>query len=546
VKDHGLHFSGLPIGLDHTMPEIIAHAARTHGARPFCIGEDGSVTSFADLEGRVAGLAARLIRLGVGYGERAAIWAPNSCEWIVAACAIECIGAIMVPINTRFKGAEALYVLEKTRAPVLFTVTEFLGNDFTAMLRGSGGGQDAGQGSSRPVADLPHLRTILMLDEPGFAQADVSEADWAAYREASARVTPQTTADILFTSGTTGRPKGAMHSHGQALWMAGMVNWSNDLRATDRSAIVNPFFHSFGYRAGWVSALCAGITIWPLAMFDAGAMLQLIEREAITQLSGAPAVFHSLMEHPDFATRDISSLRTGHTGGAKTPPEIIRAGYEKLGFDIFLTSFGQTEATAMISTNWPGDPLDAIVRTVGLPIPHQEIRIIDPEGGDVAPGESGELLVRGANVMQGYFEEPEQTAATIDTDGWLHTGDVACLEPDGRLRILDRLKDVVIVGGFNAYPVEIEMMLSDHPAIAEVAVIGLPDTRMGEVTAACVVLKDGCTLDLDQLTQWCRDRMANYKVPRHLIIKAEFPRTPLGKVQKFVLRDEALASLTKA
>ncbi|HEY6870720.1 MAG TPA: AMP-binding protein, partial [Novosphingobium sp.] len=336
-------------------------------------------------------------------------------------------------------------------------------------------------------------------------------------------------------------PKGAMHSHGQGLWMTGLWNQANDLTDADRMAVINPFFHSFGYRSGWVSALTAGMTVYPLAAFNAGEMLELIEREGITQLSGAPTVFHSLLNHPDFGKRDISSLRSGHTGGAKTPPDIIRAGYEQLGFDIFLTSFGLTESTAMISTNRAGDPLDAIIATVGRPIPRMECRLVDAAGNDVPAGESGELLVRGPNVMRGYFNAPEETAAAIDPEGWLHTGDVGQFDADGRLRIVDRIKDIVIVGGFNAYPVEIEIMLGQHPAIAEAAVIGLPDERMGEVTAACVVLKPGAGLTLEELTPWARERMANYKVPRHLFVLDELPRTPLGKVQKFALREHALA-----
>ena len=527
-----IHFSGLEIGLDHTVPALVAHVAATFGNKPFIIDEDGSVTTYAAFERRVMGLGARLLAMGIRPGDRVTIWAPNSGAWIIAACAIEGIGAIMVPINSRFKGPEALFVLEKTRTSVLFLVGEFLGIDFLDMLRKAGGGE----GEGRPVSGLPHLKAVIDISAADFAPADVDAKDEAVYREAAARVTPETLVDILFTSGTTGRPKGAMHTHGQSLWMVGLYNQANDYRDSDRTAIVNPFFHSFGYRSGWVAALTAGMTMFPLASFDAGAMLELIERERITVLCGAPTVFFSLMEHPDFGKRDISSLRSGHTGGAKTPPDIIRAGYEKLGFDIFLTSYGQTESTAIIATNYPGDPLEAIVRTVGRPIPGEEVRIVDADGRDLPPGESGELWVRGPNVMKGYFEEPEQTAATIDPEGWLHTGDVAMLDEDGRLRILDRIKDVVIVGGFNAYPVEIEIALAQHPAIAEVAIIGVPDERMGEVTAACIVLKPGASLTLEELTAWSRECMANYKVPRHLAIMEDFPRTPLGKVQKFELR----------
>jgi acyl-CoA synthetase (AMP-forming)/AMP-acid ligase II len=486
------HYSGLQIGLGHTLPGVIAHVAERWGDKPFSINEDGMVTSFAALKQRVAGLGAPLLDLGVVRGDRIAILAPNSTAWAVAGCAAESIGAIMVPINTRFKGPEIRYVLERARVAVLFTVGDFLGTDYAAMVVEAGGGPGA---DGRPAAGLPQLRALIRLDDPGFAPATFDDRMRARFQAAASQVTPATTADLMFTSGTTGAPKGAMHGHGQALWMTGLWNSSNDLCSDDRTAVVNPFFHSFGYRSGWVSALTAGMTMWPLSAFDAGALLALIERERITQLSGTPTMFFSLMNHPDFGKRDISSLRSGHTGGAKTPPDIIRAGYETLGFDIFLTSYGQTEATAMISTNYPGDPLEAIVSTVGRPIPDTEVRIVSPEGGDVAEGQQGELLIRGPTV---------------------------------------------IVGGFNAYPVEIEIMIASHPDIAEIAIIGVPDDRMGEVTAACIIPQPGAEITLPALTAWCRERMANYKVPRHLFVMADMPRTPLGKVQKFELRQYAL------
>lgn len=528
------HFSGLALDLSHTMPSVLAHVAARYGDKTFCVSETGETTSFAALQRRVAGLGAELLRMGVAPGDRLAIWAPNNPGWIVAALATECIGAIMVPINTRFKGLEARYVLETARAKALFTVPSFLGADYAQMLRDVAGGT----GRSNPVAELPHLIQIIDVSADGFAPAVVSAEGEAAYQRAAAAVTPRTIVDILFTSGTTGSPKGAMHNHGQALWMSALYNEANDLRETDRAIVVNPFFHSFGYRSGWVSALIAGMTLYPMATFDALAVLQLIERERISVLTGAPTLYLALLNHPEFARFDISSLRSGHTGGAKTPPEIIHAGYEKLGFDIFLTSFGQTESTALISSNRRGDPIEAIVQTVGRPIPDTEVRFINAEGEDLPAGESGELLVRGPTVMQGYFEDAERTAQTIDKDGWLHTGDVARMDEDGRLRILDRIKDVVIVGGFNAYPAEIEIMMSSHPAIADVAVIGLPDERMGEVVAACVILKPGASLTLEELQAWSRERMANYKAPRHLFVCEEFPRTPLGKIQKFILREQ--------
>jgi acyl-CoA synthetase (AMP-forming)/AMP-acid ligase II len=531
------HFSDLPKTLEHTLPEVIAHVAARYGSTPFIIGEDGARISFAQYKDRVDGLARALIAHGVAHGGRVAIWAPNSPEWMIAAAAAESIGAIMVPVNTRFKGGEALYILAKTRAKILFTVTGFLGNDYAAMLVQAGGGA----GETGPVRDLPGLSHIVALDGPAFAAFQREQADEAALAARIAAVTPQTIADILFTSGTTGQPKGAMHNHGQALWVPAIWNESNDLRAGDRMAIVNPFFHSFGYRSGWISALVAGITVYPLATFDAEALLGLIEREKISVLMGPPTIFFSLMEHPRFGAFDISSLRVGHTGASNVPVELIRAGREIFGFDLFLTSFGQTECTALATVNYPDASFETIAKTVGKPLPGVELRIVDGDGNPLPPGESGELLIRGPVVMQGYFEEPEQTAATIDADGWLHSGDVGCIGEDGTLRILDRLKDVVIVGGFNAYPAEIENILRKHPAIADVCIIGWPDDRMGEVCAACVILKAGAALTLAELTAWSREQMANYKVPRHLFLVDDFPRTPLGKIQKFLLRDQAKA-----
>jgi acyl-CoA synthetase (AMP-forming)/AMP-acid ligase II len=533
--------------LDHTMPELIAEGASRYGDEIAIIGEDGAQLSFRALEQAARTGAAALIRAGVAHGERVAIWAPNSKEWIVAACAAEMIGAVMVPINTRFRGAEAAYILERSGACLLCTVSSFLGADYVAMLRSAKGGPEG----ELPVAGLPALRGILLLDQAEPAECVESWAAFVAGRSAPveaveariAEVTPDTLCDLLFTSGTTGSPKGAMHAHGQALWMAGIWNRSNDLRRGDRALIVNPFFHSFGYRSGWVSALLAGMTAYPVALFDAEAVLRRIETERITVLMGAPTLFTSLLDHPRRGDYDLSSLRVGHTGAANMSVELIARAREELGFDLFLTSFGLTESTALVSVNYPDADFETIAHTVGYPLPRTEIRIAGAEGGEAPAGGSGELLVRGPNVMKGYFEDPEATAAAIDSEGWLHTGDVGAIDEAGRLRILDRLKDVVIVGGFNAYPAEIENALRQHQAVADVAIIAIPDARLGEVCGACVVLKPGYSLSLHELAEWSRERLANFKVPRQLFLLDEFPRTPLGKVQKFVLRKQVLPGL---
>jgi acyl-CoA synthetase (AMP-forming)/AMP-acid ligase II len=530
--------------LDHSMPELIRRAAADYGDAPFVVDEGGQILSFRGLERAVEAAARGLLGLGIAPGDRVAIWAPNGSGWIVAACAIELIGGVMVPINTRFKGAEAGYILGKIRAKALVTVASFLGTDPVAMLQAAMGGR----GTERPVADLPALAAILMLDdEPAhddaldWADCIARGASAAALDAARTTVTPATVCDILFTSGTTGHPKGAMHAHGQALWMVGIWNRSNDLRRGDRMLIVNPFFHSFGYRSGWVSALLAGITVYPCAVFDVDRVLASIERERISVLMGPPTLFTAILDHPERARFDLSSLRVGHTGSSNVPVVLIRRAREELGFDLFLTSYGLTESTALVSVCYPEDSFETIARTVGHALPGTELRIADPDGKPLPQGESGELLVRGPNVMQGYFEDAAATAAAIDAEGWLHTGDVGAIGPDGTLRILDRLKDIVIVGGFNAYPAEIEHVLIAHPAIAEAAIITVPDERMGEVCGACIVLRAGAALTLADLTAWARERLANYKVPRHLFLFESFPRTPLGKIQKFALKQEALA-----
>jgi acyl-CoA synthetase (AMP-forming)/AMP-acid ligase II len=332
-----------------------------------------------------------------------------------------------------------------------------------------------------------------------------------------------------------------MHSHGQAIWMVSLWNRANDLRHGDKELIINPFFHSFGYRAGWVSCLLGGLTVYPIAVFDAVTTMATIERQKISVLMGSPTLFSSILDHPAYGTYDLSSLRVGHTGSSNTPVELIAAGYEKLNFELFLTSFGLTEATALVSYCSPGDSFETIAKTLGKPLPGTELKFIGIEGNSLPPGEGGELLVRGPNVMQGYFEDPEATAKTIDAEGWLHTGDVGCIGADGNLRIFDRIKDIVIVGGFNAYPVEIENVLRQHPAIADVAVISVPDARMGEVVGACIVLSPGHSLTLEELSLWTRERLANFKLPRHLFIVQDIPKTALGKTQKFLLRQQVLA-----
>jgi acyl-CoA synthetase (AMP-forming)/AMP-acid ligase II len=346
---------------------------------------------------------------------------------------------------------------------------------------------------------------------------------------------------VVFTSGTTGSPKGDVMTHGQTL--RAYLDWCDfaDLRPGDRYLIVNPFFHIFGYKAGCLACLMRGATIVPLAVFDPAVVLELVERERITVLPGAPTLYQSLLEHADRDRRDISSLRVAVTGAADIPVELIRRVREELPFARILTGYGLTEAGTVTGSR-PSDDFEHIATTVGVPWEGFEVRTVDGTGADTPPGEPGEVVVRGATVMREYLDDPEATATAIDADGWLHTGDLGTLDDDGYLRIVGRVKDMFIVGGFNAYPAEIENLMLRHPRIEQVAVIGVPDERLGEVGKAFVVLRPGEPIDAAEIIEWARDQRANYKVPRSIEVLDALPLNATGKVVKDELRARATST----
>jgi acyl-CoA synthetase (AMP-forming)/AMP-acid ligase II len=325
--------------------------------------------------------------------------------------------------------------------------------------------------------------------------------------------------------------------------LRGFEAWTEvvGLREGDRYLVVNPFFHAFGYKAGWLSCILRGATILPHAVFDVPQVLARVERERVSVLPGPPALYQSILMHPDRGRFDLSSLRLAVTGAAAIPVELVRRMRDELGFETVITGYGLTEASGIVTMCRHDDDPETIATTSGRPIPGVEVRCVDEAGREVPRGEPGEVLVRGYNVMRGYFEEDAETAAAIDADGWLHTGDVGVLDGRGYLRITDRKKDMFIMGGFNCYPAEIEGMLFEHPEVAQAAVIGIPDERMGEVGMAFVVPRPGAEPKPEEIIAWCRERMANYKVPRRVEIVAALPMNAAGKVQKFVLRERALA-----
>jgi acyl-CoA synthetase (AMP-forming)/AMP-acid ligase II len=518
-----------------TIPRLVRVAAERH-ADLAAIVDDRVTLTFGALAAEVRRAARALLALGVAARDRVAVWAPNGWEWVVAALAIQSVGGVLVPVNTRWKGVEAAEVLAKSGARALFTTTGFLGVDHVASLHESGVPLPA-------LGDTVVLRGAApagTLAWDGFLALGSGVPDAAAEARALA-VAPDDVSDLLFTSGTTGRPKGVPCTHAQTL--RAFRDWSETvgLRRGDRYLVVLPFFHSFGYKAGVLTSLMAGATIFPQAVFDVGAVLSRVARERITVLPGPPALYQAILSRPDLGDHDLSSLRLAVTGAAVIPVELIHRMRRELAFETVITGYGLTETSGIVTMCHFDDPPEIIAGTSGRAIPGVEVRVVGDDGADIPRGEPGEVLVRGYNVMSGYLDDPGETAAVLDPAGWLRTGDVGVMDERGYLRITDRKKDMFIVGGFNAYPAEIERVLLEHPALAQAAVVGAPDERLGEVGVAFVVLRPGAALAPDALVAWSRERMANYKAPRRVEIVAELPVNATGKVLKYRLRERARA-----
>lgn len=523
-----------------SVPELVRAAAERYGPREAVV-EGRTRLSYAELGERVERAAAACIASGVERGDRVAVWAPNTLDWIVSALGAVSAGAVLVPLNTRFKGTEAAYVLERSRAKLLFVTGTFLGTSYVASLRRA---TQEGAGTG-PLPALPHLEQIVVLSEDapqGFRTwkdflADGDTVDARQVRERADTITGDDPSDIIFTSGTTGRPKGAVITHAQTLRCYDIWSDLAGLREGDRYLIVNPFFHTFGYKAGVIACLTRGATMIPQPVFNVDTVLANIAAERISVLPGPPTLHQSLLDHPARDTHDLSALRLVVTGAAVVPLRLVERLRGELHIDTVLTAYGLSESSGIATMCRQGDEADVIASTSGRAIPGTELRVVDSDGAPQPPGAPGEVLLRGHHVMRGYFEDPYETKKAITPDGWLRTGDVGVLDASGNLRITDRIKDMFIVGGFNAYPAEIEQLLGLHPDIADVAVIGVPDARLGEVGKAYAVRRPASTLTADDLIAWSRREMANYKVPRAVEFVSALPRNASGKVVKGRLRE---------
>ncbi|MGH8517001.1 MAG: FadD3 family acyl-CoA ligase [Panacagrimonas sp.] len=504
------------------LPQLVVQSAlRTPDA--LAVHASDGAFSYSALDRLANQIGAWLLARGIRPGDRVAIWSPNRIEWIIAGLAAHSIGAALVPINTRMKGAEAGDILARSGTRLLFCAGRFLDTDYPALLE-----------PHRPI----NLEAVVVLDEGGWA-AFLSRAETitdVAQRQAEAAVDGGDLMDVMFTSGTTGRPKGVMTTQAQNLRTIGAWSAAVELAPDDRYLIVNPFFHAFGYKVGWLGGLLAGLTVLPHAVFDTKAVLRRIARDRVSVMPGPPTLFVSLLDDPERASTDLSSLRATITGAATIAPSLIERIRAELGFRLVLTGYGLTETCGVVSLCEAGDDAQTIAQTSGKAVTGVEMRCVDTDNRPLPAGEAGEIVVRGYNVMQGYLDDPQATAETIDADGWLHTGDVGVLDERGYIRITDRIKDLYITGGFNCYPAEIERLMAAHPAIAQSAVVGIPDERLGEVGKAFVVLRPGAMLDEKSLIAWCRENMANYKVPRKVAFVDALPVNPSGKVLKYQLR----------
>lgn len=521
--------------ISQTVPQLLQQVVARFGDKP-AIREGDRQISYRQLDDLRWQAARAFLAAGINKGDRIAIWAPNISEWIVATLGLESIGAVLVPLNTRMKGAEAADIINRSGARLLLTVAEFAASP-TTMIR---------YPELLAGEVLAQLEATILLQGEGEGlqgwQAFLQQGDVISQAEAeaaAAAVGADDIMDMLFTSGTTGKPKGVMCAHAQNIRV--VDTWANTvgLQQDDNYLIINPFFHSFGYKAGWLAALVKGATIFPVLSFDLDKVLAQIAADRISMLPGPPTIYQSILAHPAREQFDLSSLRLAVTGAAAVPVELVKKMRSVLGFKTVVTAYGLTETCGFVSICRPEDDAEIIATTSGRAMDGVEVKCVDGDGNDVARGEAGEIWVRGYNVMKGYFDNDQATREAITADGWLKTGDVGVMDANGYLKITDRIKDMYISGGFNVYPAEIENALAAIDDVVQAAVIGVADERMGEVGKAFLVKKPGSALKETDVLAFCKQQLANYKIPRSVVFIDAMPVNAAGKILKTELRKHA-------
>jgi len=524
-----------------TLSQVLSDSARSFPDREAIVSENRRMT-YRELDREVDRLARGLVELGVAKGDKVGLWMPNIPEWVVVYFAVARVGAVVVPMNTRYKSHEVRYILEDSEATTLFMVDSFVGIDYLPML-------------AEIQSDLPGLKHVAVLgsapkgthrfaDVLTLGDAHLKDQKLTHRRET---VRPDDNVFILYTSGTTGNPKGAMLSHHNMGENAKQVTEVLHASEKDVFLLAVPFFHCFGCVMGILGALTWGASIVPMPVFKAKEALDLVEKERVSVLYGVPTMFVLELEEvrkgkEDGSRYDVSSLRTGIMAGAPCPVEIMRGTMEDLGCNVAI-AYGLTEASPVITMTRFDDSLERRVETVGRALPGIEVVIADDAHRPLPLGEMGELACRGYNVMLGYYNMPDKTDEVIDGAGWLYSGDLATMDEEGYIKIVGRKKDMLITGGFNVYPAEIEEYLFTHPNVQNVSVVGIRDDVMGEVAIAYLIPREGRRIDPQEIVDFCAREIANFKVPRYVEVVKEFPMTQSGKIQKFRLRDAAQTAL---
>ena len=515
--------------------------------------------TYREFQAEVNRVARGLMSLGITKGQHVGIWATNYTEWLLTQYATAKIGAVLVTVNPAYRTHELAYLLEQAQLNALVIIGRFRTSDYAAMVNELAPELRDSTPGELNSPQFPHLRHVVFIPPHDDATADTPAGMWRwddllgraalvspeALRARQAKCQPDDVINIQYTSGTTGNPKGAMLTHHNLIANALHVGDCMEMTEADRLCIPVPFYHCFGCVMGSLACVVHGSTmVIPSEYFDPLQTLAAIAQERCTAVHGVPTMFIAQLGHADFAQFDLSSLRTGIMAGSPCPIEVMREVIDRMGASRITIAYGQTEASPVVTQTLADDTIERRVSTVGKVLPGVEVRLVDPEtGAEVPTGEQGELQTRSTMVMKGYFNMPEATANAIDAEGWLHTGDLATVDADGYYKITGRLKDMIIRGGENIYPREIEEFLYTHPDIADVQVIGVPDERFGEEVMAWVMLKSDAAASPDEIRDYCRGRIAHYKVPRYVKIADEFPMTVTGKIQKFRMRELAVAEL---
>ena len=515
--------------------------------------EHGVRLTYAAFRDECNRVAKGLIALGVKKGDHVGIWATNYPEWVVAQFATAKIGAVLVTVNPSYRTYELEYLLKQSDTSTLILVASYRTSDYVAML-----GElipelrEATPGDVRS-ARFPILKRVIFIGRERHSGmilwSDLAQLGQAVSDDELARrqaaCDPDDVINIQYTSGTTGFPKGAQLTHFNVVADASYIAACMKFSERDRLCIPVPFYHCFGCVLGTLCCVTRGAAmVIPAEYFDPLKTLTAVEQEACTALHGVPTMFIAELQHPDFARFSFPGLRTGIMAGSPCPIEVMKQVVERMGAKEITIAYGQTESSPVITQTRTDDPIELRVSTVGRALPNVEVKIVDPDSGEeLPPGRQGELCTRGFIVMKGYYNMPEATAKAIDHDGWLHTGDLAVMDERGYCKITGRLKDMIIRGGENIYPREIEEFLYSHPKIADVQIVGVPDLKYGEEVLAWVKLKEGQTASADEVRDFCRDRIAHYKIPRYIKFVEEFPMTVTGKIQKYKIRDAAIEEL---